>query len=660
MSLLRSFAIVVLFLLLYLPSSLAQGNAKRFNEANQLFQQKRYDEVLSYLQAGKKFFKTESPEITFLSAASYYYKNKLDEAEIEFLSLLKNKNNLQVEALLFLGQIRFHNQDFTTASSYLKSYLKAISPSHPNRNEVRNIIRHCATGLAIQYRNPLAVVENLGGQVNTQGDEFAPVLNPLYQNRIYFTVANPFAEKEELPQTDIFYCSKNDGVWEKPKSYSPILNSPNHEVSIGFNPSGQVLYYFRGNNLLQGAIFTDTIRKTGKFKINPFYPTFDRVSAHTPPHFISDTLIIFASNTLGGKGGYDLFKISKRNGLWSKPENMGSAVNSVYDENYPFLAPDGFTLYFSSNNPEISLGGFDIFKLHLNAAHNPENIGTPINSTADDTHFSAARDGVTAYFASNRKSGFGARDVYTAYFFAPLSEMKPQTFTAGIAFKEDQKVDYFEFNAMVLNGAEHPLESANKPYFNALIPVLNENDGLKLFISAYPHKQVDFNTGVKNSLFTLVDIHRFFTQSSLKHPNISYRVVCSPLFDKGNQGISFRFSGAKPMNMALNTNLLFDGENGNIAQDALCFKWLLKEIPYTDLQNINIEDIKGHENLLFEILPDKNKLSIYSGLFNSFDLAQWSNNKNYEIVAFLDGEKLSKEQAAKLISTYPVLSEYIK
>lgn len=660
MSLSRLFALTTLFLYLYLPSSIAQGNAKRFNEANQLFQQKKYDEVLSYLQIGKKFFKTETPEITFLSAASYYYKNKLDEAEKEFASLLNNKNNLKVEALLFLGQIRFHRQDFTTASSYLKSYLKAISPSHPYRSEVRNIIRHCATGLAIQYRNPLAVVENLGGQVNTQGDEFAPVLNPLYQNRIYFTAANPAAGKEELPQTDIYYSAKDEGVWEKPKSFSPILNSPNHEVGIGFNPSGQVLYYFRGNNLLQGAIFTDTIRKSGKFKLNPFYLSFDRVSAQAPPHFISDTLIIFASNTLGGNGGYDLFKISKRNGIWSKPENMGSAVNSAYDENYPFLAPDGLTLYFSSNNPEISIGGYDIFKISLNSAQTPENMGTPINSAADDTHFSASRDGVTAYFASNRKSGYGARDLYTAYFFSPLSEMKPQTFTPGIAFKEDQKIDYFEFNTIVLNGAEHPLESSNKPYFNALVPVLNDNDGLKLFISAYPHEQVDFNTGVKNSLFYLSDIHRFFLQSSLKNHNISYRVICSSLFDKGNQGISFRFFGAKPMNMALKTSVLFDGENGNVTQDALCFKWLIRETAYADIQNIPIGDLKGHESLLFEILPDKNKLWIYSGLFNSFDLAQWSNNKNYEIVAFLDGEIVSKEQASKLISTHPGLSDYIK
>jgi hypothetical protein len=46
----------MLFLLLNPLSSLAQGNAKRFNEANQLFQQKRYDEVLSYLQE-KSFLK---------------------------------------------------------------------------------------------------------------------------------------------------------------------------------------------------------------------------------------------------------------------------------------------------------------------------------------------------------------------------------------------------------------------------------------------------------------------------------------------------------------------------------------------------------------------------------------------------------------------------
>lgn len=658
MNFLRSFVLV--FFIISLPCSFfAQGNTKRFNEANNLFLQKKYDEVLNYLQSGKKFFKTENPEIVFLSAASHFYLNKLETAEIEFISLLNNKSSLQVEALLFLGQIRFHHQDFTNASNYLKNYLKAISPTHPNRNEVRNVIRNCATGLVIQYRTPLALVENLGAELNTSGDEFAPFWNPLYQNNIYFTSAERTSENNELPQTDLYYSAKEKGVWQKPKSINPILNSPKQEVGFGFNTSGQVLYYFRGNNLFQGAIFTDTLKKAGKFKLNPYFTPLNLISAHTPPHFVSDTLIIFASNTLGGQGGLDLFKITKKNGSWSKPENMGSSVNSAYDENFPFLAPDGITLFFSSNNPEISIGGYDIFKTTLNGSKNTVNMGLPINSTADDSHFSAGRDGVTAYFASNRKTGYGARDLYTAYFFSPLPEMNFQKFTPGIAFKDDQKSDYLEFKSIILNGAEHPLESDYKPYFNALIPVLIGNPHLKLFISGYPHKNLNFTDGVKNNLNLLIDIHRFFFRAGLNTKQISYNTGHSSLFEKGTQGFSFRFSGELPMNMALNTTPLFEGENGNTLKDAVCFKWLLKEIIYTDLQKLDLEAFKETESLRIELMPEENKILIYGGLFSSFSLAQWTNNSQYKIVAFLDGDRLSKEKASELVSSFPVLSDYI-
>lgn len=654
----RSF-VLVFFIISLLGSCFAQGNSKRFNEANHFFQQKKYDEVLNYLQSGNKFFKTENPEIVFLSAASHYYLNKLEIAEKEFISLLKVKSTLQVEALLFLGQIRFHNQDFTNASSYLKNYLKAISPTHPNRNEVRNVIRNCATGLALQYKTPLAVVENVGRQINTPGDEFAPFWNPLYQNNIYYTSAERTSDTNEPPQTDLYFSSKENGIWQKPKSFNPVLNSPKQETGFGFNTSGQVLYYFRGNNLFQGAIFTDTLRKSGKFKINPYLTSLNYISAHTPPHFVSDTLIIFASNSLGGQGGLDLFKTTKRNGFWSKPENLGTAVNSAYDENFPFLAPDGTTLYFSSNNPEISIGGYDIFKTTLTKSNNIVNLGLPLNSTADDTHFSAGRDGITAYFASNRKTGFGARDLYTAYFFSPLTEMNFPKYIPGIAFKDNLNTDYFEFKSILLNGAEHPLESTYKSYFNTLIPVLNGNPNLKLFITGYPHKNLAFSDGIKNNLNLLADIHRFFTRASVNTRHITYSIAYSSLFEKGNQGFSFRFSGELPMNIALNTTPLFEGETGNILKEGVCFKWLLKEIIYTDLQKTDLEAFKDTESLRIEYIPEENKIRVYGGLFSSFSMAQWTNNQQHKIVAFLDGGILSKEKATELISSYPVLSDYI-
>jgi len=655
----RSFVLVLLAIYLSSGHCHAQRNSKRYSEANYLYQQKKYDEVLNYLQSANKLFKSETPEIVFLSAASHYFLNHLEDAEKEFISLLKIKSSLQVESLLFLGQIRFHKQDFTKASNYLKSYLKAIPPSHPNRNEVRNVIRNCATGLALQYRAPLAMVENLGSQLKTSGDEFAPCMNPLHQNRVYFTSAVRSTDNNEPPQTDFYFSTKENGSWQKPKTYNPIFNSSKHEVGLGFNTSGQVLYYFRGNNLLQGGIFSDTIKKSGKFKINPLLTTINPVSAHLPPHFSSDTIIIFPSNMLGGQGGLDLFKIIKRNGTWTKPENLGSSINSAYDENFPFLAPDGVTLYFSSNNPDISIGGYDVFKASLTQLNKAENLGIPINSTADDTHFYAGRDGTTAYFSSNRKSGFGARDIYTAYFFSPLSEMKSRLFSPGIAFKDDFQPDYLEFKPILLNGTEHPLENEYKSYFNTLVPILNENKKLKLLLTGFPHSALTFTDGIQHSLSLLTDIHRFFSRASVNTQQIAYFVHCSRLFEKSNQGISFRFSGELPINMALHTTPLFDGENDNRTKDGIDFKWLIKEITFAEFQKSDLENDGENENVTLEFIPDQNKILIYSGAFTSFSLAQWTNNHKYKIVAFLDGHTLSKERASELVSTYPSLSEYI-
>ncbi len=89
--------------------------------------------------------------------------------------------------------------------------------------------------------------------------------------------------------------------------------------------------------------------------------------------------------------GKDIYRLQKMgNGKWSPvPFNIPS-VNTNYDEEYPALSPDGKTLFFSSKGHN-TMGGYDIFKSEWNEeTHSwgaPVNLGSPINSPYDDIYY---------------------------------------------------------------------------------------------------------------------------------------------------------------------------------------------------------------------------------------------------------------------------------
>ncbi|MGZ4040833.1 MAG: hypothetical protein ACXVNR_09735, partial [Bacteroidia bacterium] len=134
----------------------------------------------------------------------------------------------------------------------------------------------------------------------------------------------------------------------------------------------------------------------------------------------------------------DIYEVTRQaGGEWGKAKLLGPEINTPYDEDFPFLHPNGKVLYFASKGHN-SMGGFDIFKSEFDEAANkwkqPTNLDFPINSPDDDILFVTDSLEKIAFLASSRQSPAGKIDVYKI-----LTERRPAeyAFIKGTVIKKD-------------------------------------------------------------------------------------------------------------------------------------------------------------------------------------------------------------------------------
>jgi len=115
---------------------------------------------------------------------------------------------------------------------------------------------------------------------------------------------------------------------------------------------------------------------------------------------------------------------AKHFGPWSAPVNAetipgtSSELNTPFNDGCPIQSPDGLSLFIASNRPG-GLGGQDIWVARRASKDDPwgppENLGTPVNSDADDFCPTPVR-GHGLYFVSARAGGCGSADIYFTKF----------------------------------------------------------------------------------------------------------------------------------------------------------------------------------------------------------------------------------------------------
>lgn len=334
------------------------------------------------------------------------------------------------EVYWLIGSMAYEGKNYKEAAKYYDSYLRFLSV--PEDKKVLAQERwETALFLDKMYAMPVPYDPQPVPGVSTPDDEYLPILSP--DNDIAF-----FTRRRVKQEVGML----------RPESVEEfVIASVNKEV---FNLGEIMPYPFNLHDNEGGASLTIdnnqlyiTICEPDKgynncdiyhtARVDSFWTPLKRLlfpvnksdTWESQPTISSDgKTLLFTSIRPGGKGGADIYSVSKQaNGGWGNLQSL--TVNTEGNEKSPFLHPDNQTLYFSSDGHR-GLGGMDIFYVKKDTAGNwgePQNIGYPINSDADDLGFFVSTNGKTAYFASNKLDGIGGWDLYH---FPLYKEARPE------------------------------------------------------------------------------------------------------------------------------------------------------------------------------------------------------------------------------------------
>ncbi|MCP4135418.1 MAG: OmpA family protein [bacterium] len=154
---------------------------------------------------------------------------------------------------------------------------------------------------------------------------------------------------------DIWISERTQLVWGPPVPLGPPVNTSGYEGFASLSPNGKTLYFVRECSDKEGykddkfCIFSSV--KRGKNWSTPVrlpYPVNTKNSEFGPVILADGKTLVFSSSRKGGFGGYDLYK-SERNSLgrWSKPVNLGSKINTPFDDRIASIPASGDIMYYS-------------------------------------------------------------------------------------------------------------------------------------------------------------------------------------------------------------------------------------------------------------------------------------------------------------------------
>lgn len=276
--------------------------------------------------------------------------------------------------------------------------------------------------------NPNRYIVKSARLFNSRRSDFSPMFN---DEILYFTTTNEKvvgdkrSEITGMKKSDIWMARKNErGEWLRPEAVEGDLNSEMDEGIMSFSPDGNTMYLTVARRMPDRhtgvEIYTSSRSDASWSKAVKFDITSDTISSFGHPSVSPDGKYLYFTSDMPGFGGKDIWRINLQERAGSL-ENLGEQINTPGDEVFPYAVSDSILIFSSNGHP--GMGGLDLFRATLqpDGNWNISNMGSPLNSNADD--FGMTYDPHkpnSGYFSSNRGDGRG----YDHLFSFELPDLK--------------------------------------------------------------------------------------------------------------------------------------------------------------------------------------------------------------------------------------------
>lgn len=375
-------------------------------EGQAAFDELRYQDAIHHF--GSAVQRAPNPDAYRKLAESHARINEPSEAAAAY-ALLVNQPEATDDDRVSYASVLFQQSRYAEAEQILSD----VSQRNPS-NEVVAALRQSAILAQDQSRDTTAfqvqAIET--GEVRSS---FAPFR---FGQTLYFTGAkeqtgakDPYTD---LSYTDLYQMPVSGGAPQK----VPGINGPYHDGVGTISPDGSTLIFTRSTHapekagkllLDEGSVNNTTIYYARKgmeeWETIIELGLSDEENMYAHPAFNADgSILYFASDRPGGRGGMDIWSVQKNGDTWVfPPVNLGPKVNSAGDDVFPSMKGND-TLFFASD-AQITLGGLDILYSVRGADGvwgDPVHLDYPLNSQSDDFSISFNEDGRSGFLSSDR------------------------------------------------------------------------------------------------------------------------------------------------------------------------------------------------------------------------------------------------------------------